>query len=751
MTNTEISSSENASTPGAHSSDGATIHTQIEDGIAILTIDDPTAKVNTLSEKVAQELQDAFRELEANPSIQAGVLISGKPDNFIAGADVKMLQACESASEAETLSRRMQDQLNRLEASSKPVIAAIHGSCLGGGLEVALACHYRMCTDSSKTVMALPEMMLGLLPGGGGTQRLPRLVGLQKALDMMLTGKNIRARPAKKMGLVDEVTVPFGLREAAIATARQMVAGKTEKKTNRALSDVSIEDLPPGRQVIFHQARKMVMEKSLGLYPAMLAILDVVQVGMQHGIDAGYREEAKQFGRLAMTPESASLISLFFGQTELKKNRFGQPDVDTKTVGVLGAGLMGAGIAMVSALKGHRVLLKDVSWDNLAKGKKQIWEEIDRRRKRKITLPFERDQIFERVSAQVDYQGFQNCDVVIEAVFEDLELKHKVIQELEEHIHDDCIIASNTSALPISDIARASTRPENIIGMHYFSPVHKMPLLEVITTEATSREAAALAVDVGIKQGKTVIVVKDGPGFYTTRILAPYMDEAAQIGQEGIDFHEFDQIMKEFGFPVGPITLLDEVGLDVGAHVADDLAPFFEKRFGKQDTTVLHQMVDAGFSGRKSGKGFFVYDSKSANPAGQMYAKVMRFARGGGEAPKPINQEALKIFGQHQTSAKGVNHDATDVQNRMTLRLINEAALCLEEGILASPRDGDIGAVFGLGFPPFRGGPFRYVDSLGAGQVVSMMETLADRYGARFHPADILVAHAKKGTRFYPL
>jgi len=285
--------------------------------------------------------------------------------------------------------------------------------------------------------------------------------------------------------------------------------------------------------------------------------------------------------------------------------------------------------------------------------------------------------------------------------------------------------------------------------MHYFSPVHKMPLLEVITTEATSKKAAALAVDVGIKQGKTVIVVKDGPGFYTTRILAPYMDEAALIGREGIDFHDFDQIMKEFGFPVGPITLLDEVGLDVGAHVADDLQSFFEARFGKPDTTVLHEMVNAGFCGRKSGKGFFVYDEGDVSPAEEIFQKIARFARGGGEAQKQINADALKIFKKHQMKESNGKHNVTEVQNRMSLRLINEAVLCLEEGILSCPRDGDIGAVFGLGFPPFRGGPFRYIDSMGAGQVVSLMEALADRHGSRFHPAALLVEHAKKGTRFH--
>lgn len=723
------------------------VSTENADGVLVITFDDPDSKVNALGQAFSDELRDAFDELYKDDTLKAAVLISGKDNGFIAGADVKMLQACRSAEEVANLSKEMQTVLNRVEQGRKPVVAAIHGPALGGGLEVALACHYRICTDSGKTVLALPEVMLGLLPGGGGTQRLPRLVGIQGALDMMLTGKNIRARKAKKMGLVDDVVIPFGLREVAIKVAKKLVEGSLKRKEREpSTQERALEDNFAGRAILFRQAKSMVEEKTNGLYPAPFAILDVVEKGMDKGMKRGLEEESKRFGELAMTNEAKSLMSLFFGQTALKKNRFGKPKVKADTIGVLGAGLMGAGIALVSAMKGQRVHLKDISHEGLSRGKKQIWDVIDRRRKRKAMTAFERDTMMSNVVGHIDYEGFDNCDVVIEAVFEDLKLKHRVIEELEANVNSDCIIASNTSALPITDIAAVSKRPENVIGMHYFSPVHKMPLLEIVTTDKTSDAAAAIAVDVGLRQGKTVIVVKDGPGFYTTRILAPFMDEAAAIAMEGMAFPDFDQVMMDFGFPVGPITLLDEVGIDVGAHVAHDMAEFFKGRLANKDTAALDAMIKAGFLGRKSKKGFYLYDSNKKDATAQFFSMIKK-AVGKNDRSKPVNPAVVEILRAHGTPTK--KHDITKIQNRMAMRMINEAVSCLQDGILANPVDGDIGAVFGLGFPPFHGGPFRYVDTVGAGRIVSTMEKLTQEYGPRFAPCQMLVDQAKAGAKFH--
>ena len=728
--------------------DQGTVTVVVEDGIAVITIDDHAEKVNTLNERTSADLYAALDRVQSDSAVKAAVLISGKRD-FIVGADIAMLNACGTSAEVEALSRKGQAELDKLESWDKPVVAAIDGACMGGGLEVAMACHYRIATDSPKTVLALPEVMLGLLPGAGGTWRLPQLVGLQDALDMMLTGKNIRPAKAKRMGLVDEVVVPYGLRDIAITAAKRLVDGSLKKREpEKSKKDQALEDTAAGRLLVFKQARAMTLDKTQGCYPAPLAILDVVEIGAAKGRERGLAEESRRFGELAMTNESKALMSLFFAQTALKKNRFGRPDTDVKTVGVLGAGLMGAGITLVSVQKGHRVLLKDISQESLARGKKQIYKELNRRTKRKALTPFERDRLMSQVVAQTDYRGFENCDLVIEAVFEDLKLKHRVIGELEAAISDECIVATNTSALPITDVAKGSSRPENVIGMHYFSPVHKMPLLEVITTEQTSKRACAIAVEVGLKQGKTVIVVKDGPGFYTSRILAPYMDEAVLIALEGIDLHDFDLMMRRFGFPVGPITLLDEVGIDVAAHVSKDMAPFFEPRFGERDISGLDAAVKAGYLGRKAGKGFFLYDAKEDHAYAHQVLRMVKKVAGRPSEGKPENPGMMEILKAHGRPDRAF-FDEHEVQQRMAMRFLNEAVLCLQDGILADPTDGDVGAVFGLGFPPFHGGPFRYVDTVGASAVVRQMETLAAKFDKRFAPCDLLVTMAKKGEKFH--
>jgi enoyl-CoA hydratase/long-chain 3-hydroxyacyl-CoA dehydrogenase len=721
-----------------------------EGDVAVVVFDTPGEKVNTLSQATMEDMPGIVDEIVNDSGIKAAVIISGKKDGFIAGADIDVMRTAKSAQEVEGLSQQMHREFDKLERSDKPVVAAIHGAALGGGLEVALACDYRIATDHPKTVLGLPEVMLGLLPAGGGTQRLPELVGLQDALDMLLTGKNIRPRKGKKMGLVDKVVSPYGLEQAAIATARKLASGDlAHKEPDKDIQEKALEDTPPGRMLVFSQARKMIMKKTLGNYPAPLAILDVVEEGISKGREAGLAAEAKRFGELAMTPEAKALMSLFFANTALKKNRYGKGEKDIETVGVLGAGLMGAGIALVSTLKGHRVVMKDISTEGLARGQKQIYDVLDRRRKRKAITPFERDRLMANVVSTLGYTAFKNADLVIEAVFEDLKIKHKVIEELEAHISEDCVVASNTSALPIAKIAEGSKRPENVVGMHYFSPVNKMPLLEVITTDKTSKRAAQMAVQCGIEQGKTVIVVKDGPGFYTTRILAPYMDEAALIALEGLDLHEFDRIMKRYGFPVGPITLLDEVGIDVGAHVAQDMQPFFEPRFGERDTAALDAMVKQGFLGRKTGKGFFVYDEEKKDDGVLETVKgFVKQATGlGGGKKRPVNEGALELLKAH--GVKAGKHDDTEVQERMAMRFLNEAVYCLQEEILANPTDGDIGAVFGLGWPPFTGGPFRFIDRMGAGKITQTMERLANKYGKRFEPAPLLVDHAKAGTTFH--
>ena len=705
---------------------------EIDGDVALIWLDRPGEKMNTLTTGLGEEFQPLLAQLEKDSRVRAIVLISAKEDNFVAGADIEMLQQSSEPGSLARLSRTGQSLMDRLADFPKPVVAAINGAALGGGLELAMSCHYRIVTENKKTVLGLPEVKLGLNPGSGGTQNAPALVGIRRALDMMLTGKNIYPFPAKKMGLVDMVVHPYALKTAAVQAARKMADGKLSRKFKKPLLGRILEDTPL-RSIIFSQARKMTQKQTLGNYPAPFGILDCVAEGASRGRAAGLAREAECFEELGRTPQSRELINLFFAITGQKRNP-GRDEVrEVGKVGVLGAGLMGAGIAQVSADKGYPVVMKDISREALAHGEKNIWDAYKTRVRKRVISPFERDQVVSRVAATTDYQGLRRCDLVIEAVFEDLDLKRRVLADCEAVLPEKAIFASNTSSLPISDIAAGAQRPGQVIGMHYFSPVPKMPLLEIIVTGQTENWVSATAFEVGVRQGKTVIVVKDGPGFYTTRILAPMLNEALFLLEEGGEIRHIDRVMKQFGFPVGPITLIDEVGIDVGAHVAGVMSPLFTAR-GEKPTEVMKKLTEEGYKGRKNRMGFYHYDEQAA-----------RGWRGFVKKKKEVNQNIYKFFG-------GPNRkqlDPVEIHDRLTLIMVNEAARCLEEGILSSPVDGDLGAVMGLGFPPFLGGPFRYLDSLGGEAVLAKFGDLARNFGQRFQPAEIIVSHARAQKSFY--
>jgi len=697
-----------------------------ENGVAVIWMDQPGEKVNKISIDLVDKFKTMLDSLEDDKTVRAIVLISRKPDNFIAGADIEKFKTMTSPAEAEMLSRQGHVLLNRMAAFPKPIVAAIHGATLGAGLEVALACHYRIASDDPKTVLALPEVKLGLLPGGGGTQRLPRLVGLQVALDMMLTGKNIYPRQAKKMGLVDDLIHPYGLLQAAKKAALNLADQPLTRKKRQPLLAELLESTSLTRSIVYKKATELVQKQTWGNYPAPFKIIECVKAGMEKGPAAGVEAETKKFGELVVSPQSRELIQIFLSMTAMKKNPLKDKVRPVKKIGILGAGLMGAGIANVSSTNGMEVLLKDVSYDAVGQGEKAIWQDLDGKVKKKALSPFQRDVTFSLITGTTDYRGFEKADLIIEAVFEDLELKRKILAETEAYMREDAIFASNTSSLPIGGIAAKARRPEQVIGMHYFSPVPKMPLLEIIVTEKTADWVKATALDVGIRQGKTVIIVNDGPGFYTTRILAPLLNEALEILAEGGDIKEIDRAMRQFGYPVGPIALLDEVGIDVGAHVSKVLGPLFAAR-GAQPNTAMERLFQAGYKGRKNNHGFYLYGNRS------------------GKDKKIVNEEIYAFFG----GTKRRKFDIPEIHNRLSLAMINEAALCLQEGILQSPRDGDIGAVFGLGFPPFLGGPFRHIDSMGLPKIISLMEELEKQHGPRFTPAPILRERDAKNQRFY--
>ena len=699
-------------------------------GIATITIDDPEAPVNKISEDMLAAFEEVIGEIERDADIRGAVFISGKEDSFIAGADIDMLSEFEMPADVRALSRRAHRLLARMQNLRIPSVAAIHGAAMGGGLEMALGATYRICSSHSKTKMALPEVQLGLLPGGGGTQYLPRLVGVQQALTMMLTGKNIYPRKAKRMGLVDADIHAPGLHQAAVQAARDLASG--ELSVNRdpmSFASKLLESNTVSRRVIYQKAGEKAQKQARGNYPAPPKIIECVKAGMEKGLEEGLDTEARHFGDLVFTPESRALISLFFAKQKGDKNPNPENARPIQTIGILGAGLMGAGIGEVSAANGADVVLKDQSIELAAGGKKHIYKAMKKKSDRRIISEFERDQVVERVTPTGDYEAFRHADVIIEAVPEDLGLKQSILVDTEAVISEECVYATNTSSIPITDIAAKAKHPERVLGMHYFSPVGKMPLLEIIVTEDTSDEAISTAYDAGLLQGKTVIVVNDGPGFYTTRILAIYMNEALLLLEEGGDVEEIDRMMKDFGFPMGPFELFDLVGIDVAAKITEVMREHLdEEQTNISDSAAT--LVEAGLKGQKTSKGFYFYEPQPGKPE----KKRTKF-----------NSAIYRHFGGNNRTS----FDADAVKERLGLMMVNEAIRCLEEGILLSAVDGDLGAVFGLGFPPFRGGPFRYVDQEGASAIRSRLQRLETEHGPRFAPSPLLVEHAENQTRFH--
>jgi 3-hydroxyacyl-CoA dehydrogenase/enoyl-CoA hydratase/3-hydroxybutyryl-CoA epimerase len=719
----------------------------LENGVAIVTFDVPGESMNTLQSGTSAELHRVVDEIEKDARIKAAVLISGKPESFVVGANIDMLKSVKMAKEAEEISRSAQAGMQRLASLSKPVVAAVHGPALGGGFELALACHARIATSDPKTAFGLPEVQLGLLPGADGLQRVAAIVGVADALDLGLTGKNMRAAKAKKMGLVDEVVGRPILRQAAIELSLSLAEG-TKKKAKKGgfdakgLSRLALEKNPLGRRVLFSKARAATHAKTGGHYPAAERILDVLEAFASKGLEASREVEAKAFGELVVSETAARLMEIFFATTALKKdNGTGDASVQALPVAkiaVLGAGLMGAGIAYVTSNAGVSVRLKDKDDASLARGLATVADLYGARVRRRAMTRIERDQKLALITGTTDLSGVGNADVVIEAVFEDLALKHRILSEVEAVTRPTAIFASNTSSIPITKIAAGSSRPERVVGMHYFSPVPKMPLLEIIKTAKTAPEVIATAVALGKRQGKTVIVVNDGVGFYTSRILGPYMNEAAYLVADGAPIDEIDRALVAWGWPVGPMALLDEVGIDVAAHVGTIMVEAFGSRMAPPP--VVTKLTTDDRKGRKNERGLYLYGDRAKQ------ARKGALSLGKKSGKKIVDTSVYELLG---ITPKPGKIAVEEIQMRCSLQFVNEALHCFGEGIVRSPRDGDIGAIFGLGFPPFRGGPFRYVDAIGASEILKRIRGYEDRHGARFTAAPVLVEMAKTGKRFY--
>ncbi len=698
-----------------------------EYGVATCIIDTPGTRFNILSKDIFVQLEEELKKLSEQCGVRSLLILSGKEDSFIAGADIKDINSVETQAEAYEISRGAQKVFDALDQLPFPTLSAIHGVCLGGGTELILATDYRLISDSPKSMIGLPEVQLGIIPGAGGTQRLPKLVGLDQALPIILTGSNVRAKKAKRIGLVDEVVPTPILKERAYQAAKELAGGggmAHKNLKNRELSLSSqIAGLPGVRSVAYSQAKAELREKTKGLYPAPFQALEAVRYSNRTSLDVGQEKEAEFFSIAASSPVRKSLMHLFHATTSLKGDNgifSNATPAPVNHIGVLGGGLMGSGIATVLADKGFPVSVKDISLENLGKTLGYANKVYQKKVKKKIYRPYDAELRVTRIQPTVEYQDLKQADIVIEAVFEDIQLKHQVLQDVEALGNEKLIFASNTSSLPIGDIAKGASRPENVIGMHFFSPVEKMKLVEVITTPQTADWVTATTVELARKMGNHVIVVGDGAGFFTSRVLASFCNEAIRVLYDGAPIDSIDKAMASYGFPVGPLILMDEVGIGVVSKVMKIMTQAFPERFYAPEG--WEKLIE-GREGKRNQKGFYLYQDGGKEPDTSLY----RLIPNGGT--NPISPQ--------------------DIQERLLYAFLNESALCLEEKILLSPRDGDIGSIFGLGFPPYLGGPFFAMDQIGISTVVDNLKRLESSHGAQFKPAQILTSMAEEEMTFF--
>ena len=696
------------------------------DGVGRIVMDRPNDTVNAIDPPFIAALVRAVAQARA-ASPRGLVLASAKTDQFSGGADLRILAVWPSAAEVTEASRVMQRLSDDIASLPFVTVAALGGSALAGGYELALACDWRIAADRPGLRVGLPEVGLGLLPAAGGTQRLPRLIGLPRALDLILSSRRLGVRRALRAGLVDEVVQPAVLERAARERA---LAGRKRGFTGGATAmERAATWLAPARAFALRQARGRVAKETRGHYPAPLCAIEAMSIGLSRGIDAGLAYEARTFGELATSAVTRNLIALFL--LGLKQRRAAASDLPPasapREIAVVGAGLMGSGIAQSAAIAGMSVRLRDVDDAAVSRGLGSVRTLTAEAGRKGVVDRREAKRAIARVTGTTDWSGFGRAELVVEAVFEDLALKRKVLGEIEAAVRDDAVIASNTSALPIAEIATGAKHPERVVGMHFFSPVHRMALVEVVRHASADPAAVARVVAAGQALGKTVIVVRDGPGFYTTRVIGVMLGEATRLLDEGERIEYVDRAMTAFGWPVGPFALMDEVGLAVARHAGETVAASLGAAAERNAVGVL---VDAGLVGKR-GAGFYLYDGKKRTPNPRVYDLLgLSPAGGAGRGPQARSDP-------HATAAP-------QLAERLVALFVNAAVQCLDEHVLRSPADGDLGAVLGLGFPPFLGGPFRYADSRGAG-LRDVLRELAERRGPRYAPAPSLV----DGRRFY--
>jgi 3-hydroxyacyl-CoA dehydrogenase / enoyl-CoA hydratase / 3-hydroxybutyryl-CoA epimerase len=701
--------------------------------VALVEFDLYGEKVNKLSSPVMMRLKEVVGELKKS-SYKAVVLISRKPKIFIAGADIEEIKNLTTPEAFRQALDQAHTIFNDIEDLPMPVIAAINGACLGGGCELSLACDYRIAADNSATKIGLPEIKLGIIPGFGGCVRMPRVVGLQAALDVILAGKSVDGKKALKIGLIDELVPEAITEERALKLAAELIAkgGKKRHKKFEAKGAVNkaLESFV-GRPVVFSQAKKAVLKETKGFYPAPLKALEVIKKTYGYSNRTRALEvEVAGFLEVAVTAISKNLINLFFMMENVKKQT-GVSDASVKPrevdhLAVLGAGVMGGGIGYISADKGVTTRMKDISNDGIALGLRSahaIWQKA-LQRKRLTTFDYATKSAL--LTGGLDYTGFKKADVVVEAIVEDMNVKKKVIAEAATHCGANTIMATNTSSLSVTEMAKAHPNPKNFLGMHFFNPVHMMPLVEVIRGPETSDEAVATIFALSKKLGKTPVVVKDGPGFLVNRLLLHYMSEALYLLEEGMGVETLDRYFThKFGMPMGPCRLMDEVGLDVCVKVLKIFKDAYSERIQVSDLS--KKLSESGRLGKKNSKGFYLYDDKGKQ--------------------LEVDQTIYKDLGLGSPTNKVSEKECID---RPMYLMVNEAAMAmLQDHIVDTAANCDLAMIMGTGFPPFRGGLLKWADSVGSKQIVDDLELYASKHGARFKPSTPLVNLAKNDRKFY--
>ena len=701
------------------------------DGIAILEMDVQDRPMNVITSDFAKELGERIEQVINDESIIGAIITSSKND-FMAGADLKSmlpsLMKLTSASEMVDAVVKSNGVSRNIETSGKPFVAAINGTALGGGLEICLACHHRIAIDRPDAVLGLPEVLVGLLPGGGGTQRLPRMIGVQNALELMTQGKHIKPAVAKSMGIVDELSS----KEDLISKAKQWIidVGDPVKPWDKKGFKIpgGFDPNTTSTIQVFSIVNAMVAKNTNHNYPAPISIVSSVYEGCQVPIDTGLRIESKYFVKLLRDPVAGNMIrSLFINKQSADKLRARPKGIEKSKVtnlGMLGAGMMGSGIALVSAQAGINVVLLDSTIESATKGKAYTEKYLEKSISLKKMTSEKAKAIIDRIHVTTDYNDLKDCDLIIEAVFENREIKADVTEKTEKVIADSVIFASNTSTLPITGLAEASSRPKSFIGMHFFSPVERMPLVEIIMGEESSDEALAKSLDYIQQIRKTPMVINDSRGFFTSRVFSQACNEANEMLREGVLPALIENAARQAGYPVGPLAVQDETSIELGHKIHVQTIEDIGDEYKPQSAVdVAEKMYELGRLGKKYRKGFYEYPE---------------------DGPKKIWSGLAEAFPVSETQP-----DLQLIKDRLMTIQSLDAYRCLEENVLTSPDDGDIGSIFGWGFPPWSGGVFSYIDTIGIKVFVERCDDFHKRFGERFKVPDSLRERANKNESFY--